>query len=214
MVIIKSDIVGKIRKAIDDIMPSNVTDSFVTDTDAELWQAVQHATMQLSLELPINLLDASVDALTGTINSNRGSAYSDLPDDYLRFVSIDIEGAAGILSELIEQGSEAEKMQRSKWSRATATKPKAMIDNDDNGDKVIVWWPGDTTHNSAKLSYIAEPDVTEEDLTTTPPTYGSIDCAIRDEAEQLIIYRAASIFFEGKKEETIAEKFRSLSTNY
>lgn len=212
MTIQQADIIGKIRRAIDDIVPSNVTDSFVTDVEAELWQAVQHATMQLSLELPINLLDASVEVLTGTINSDRGSAYSDLPDDYIRFVSIDIEGAAGILSELIEQGSEAEKMQRSKWSRATATKPKAMLDHDGDGDKGIVWWPGDSTHGSAQLFYIAEPSVTTVTAGTT--TMPAIDCAIRSEAEQLIIYRAASIFFEGKKEDTIAEKFRNLSTNY
>lgn len=219
----KTDIISKIRTAIDDIAPAGTSDSFVNDVDDELWQAVQHAVVALSEELPIHLLNASVESLNGTVDSSRGFAYGELPDDYLRFVSIDITGTAGILNELIEPGSDIEKMQRSPWSRGTATKPKAMMDHDENGKKVIVWWPGNDTHDSAQLTYIAVPKETPaedsdeetqgtetvaETSTTPEPPY--IECSIRDEAERLVIYRAASIFFEGKKESEIAEKFRNL----
>lgn len=210
MTITKADIIGKIRKAIDDIVPSGITDSFVEDTDAELWQAVFHACTELSQELPLNLLDVSIESLAGTYDSSRGFSYSELPDDYLRFVSIDIKGCASVLFELIEPGSEAEKMQRSAWTRATATKPKAMPDHDEQGNKVIVWWPGGDTHNTAILAYIEDPELT---TTTDTPAVPIINCSLRDEAERLVIYRAASIFFEGKKEGDIAEKFRNLSNN-
>ena len=200
MTIPKEDIIGKIRKAIDDIVPDGFDDSFVDDADEELWQAVYHASIELSAELPVGLLDATVENLQGSVDTSRGYAYRTAPDDFLRFVNIDITGAAGILTELIEQGSDAEKMQRSPWSRGTASKPKAMIGYDDEGQKTIYWWPGNTT---ATLTFIAIPELAEN---AAP----HIICAIRPEAEKEIIYRAASIFFEGKKEGEIAEKFRNL----
>lgn len=211
MTITRADIIGKIRTAIDDILPTGVTDTFSNDTRDELWQATIHAVTQLSLELPIHLLDVSIHSSAGTVNSSRGFAYATLPDDYLRFVTLDVNGWAGILAELIEPGSDAEKMQRSAWSRGTATKPKAMIDHDEEGNRVIVWWPGNSEHNDGQLTYVAAP---EEGTTSTTPSDEKVECAIRDEAEQYVIYRAASIFFEGKKEGDIAEKFRSLSINY
>jgi hypothetical protein len=75
-----------------------------------------------------------------------------------------------------------------------------MIGYDDEGQKTIYWWPGNTT---ATLTYIAIPELAE----AAAP---HIVCAIRPEAEKEIVYRAASIFFEGKKEGEIAEKFRNL----
>ena len=234
MTITQTDIIGKIRTAIDDIAPAGTADSFGTDVDSELWQAVIHACGELSAELPVNLLDVSIEDSTGTVDTRRGFAYTALPDDYLRFVSLDVEGWAGIVRELMEAGSDAEKMQRSAWSRGTATKPKAMLDQDENGRKVIVWWPGDAEHQSAELAYIAKPEVgepaddsagvvaepagetagTESNEETAANSETTITCAIRDEAERLVIYRAASIFMEGMKDGDIAEKFRSLSNNY
>ena len=235
--ITRADIVGKIRTAIDDILPSgaNVTDSFSDDTRDELWQATIHAVTQLSLELPIHLLDVSIHSDAGTVDTSRGFAYLTLPEEFLRFVSLDVTGWAGILTELIEPGSDAERMQRSPWSRGTATKPKAMIDHDEQGNRVIVWWPGDSEHGAGQLTYVAAPTVNDEEpaeepavtnlneepaanapgaeveQTETTESDANIVCAIRDEAEQYIVYRAASIFFEGKKEGDVAEKFRSLS---
>ena len=208
MVITKTDIIGKIRKAIDDIVPSGVTDSFESDVNDELWQAVQQAAIQLSLELPLDMLDGSIKALVGTVDSARGFAYVKVEDDYLRFVSLDVKNTAGIIRSLMEAGSDEEKMQHSVWSRATASKPKAMLDLDEKGKKVIVWWPGDA-HTSAELAYIATPKVvntTTEEITTVP----AIVCSIRSEAEQQVIFRAASIFFEGKKEGAIADRFKNM----
>ena len=208
MIIYKTDIISKIRTAIDDIAPS-VLDSFGSDVNTELWQATIHATIALSAALPLNLLDVSIDQMNGTVDSNRGFAYGPLPDDYLRFANIDIADTSGVLSELVEPGSDMEKMQRSSWSRGSASKPKAMLDNDETGKKVIVWWPGTDTHSSAQLSYVKKPIVVTE-TTTGYASVPAINCAIRDEAEPQVIYQAAAIFFEGKKEPDTAEKFRNM----
>lgn len=212
MIITRAAIIPKIRTAIDDIVPSGVSDSFATNTDDELWQATFHAVEELSLELPVYLLDISLESLAGTYDSSKGCSIAALPDDYLRFISLQINGCVGYLFELIEPGSEAEKMQRSAWTRATATKPKAMLDHDNQEKKAIVWWPGGDTHNTAILAYIEDPALVTE-TTTAVTTVPAITCSLRDEAERLVIYRAASIFFEGKKEGEIAEKFRNLSNN-
>ena len=209
MTITKTDIIAKIRKAIDDIVPSGVTDSFEGDVDAELWQAVQQAAIQLSLELPLDLLNGSIKELDGTVDSARGFAYDKVGDDYLRFVYLDVVNTVGIIRELMEAGSDEEKMQRSPWSRGTSTKPKAMLDLDERGKKVIVWWPGDATHKSAELAYIATPEVFNE-ATEKVTTVPAIVCSIRSEAEQQVIFRAASIFFEGKKEGAIADRFKNM----
>ena len=217
MKIEKGKIITMIRTAIDDIVPT-ADDSFKGDTEDELWQAVQHAVTALSMELPLDLLNVSIKNDSGTVDENKGFAYSLLPDDYLRFVSLDVAGWAGMLSELIEPGSDAEKMQRSRWSRGTASKPKAMIDHDGDGKKVIVWWPGDETHKSVQFWYIPVPKLTEgndsdetnsddSDAETTDPY---ITCALKEAALPAVIYRAASIFFEGKKEPETAEKFRNI----
>ena len=64
MIISKTDIIAKIRKAIDDIAPSatdsfsDATDSFSDNTDAELWQAAFHAVQSLENELPVEMLSA------------------------------------------------------------------------------------------------------------------------------------------------------------
>jgi hypothetical protein len=209
MVITKTDIIGLIRKAIDDIVPSGTTDSFVSDANDELWQATIHAATELSLELPIDLLDVTVDSPTGAVDLTRGFAHAELPDDYLRFVSIDVAGWKGVVRELIEQGSDAEKMQRSPWSRGTASKPKAMLNTDETGKKVIVWWPGSDSFKNAQVAYISVPDVVTT-ATETIPVVPAIDCAIREAAKQQVVYRAAAIYFEGKKEGAIADRFRNL----
>ena len=200
MIISKNDIVAKIRTAIDDVTPT-ASDSFTDNTDNELWQAAQHAVQALLEELPFDMLDISIDPLTGTADSNRGSMYSKVNSSFLRFVSIDIAGTSGVLNELIEPGSNEAKMQRSPWSRGSSTKPKAMLDHDNtDGARIIVWWPGNTANSEAKLRYIPEATITSS----------SIDCAVRSEAERMVIYRAAAIFFEGKKEPETAEKFKNI----
>lgn len=198
----RGDIITRIRTAIDDILP-NVEDSFSANTDAEMWQAAQDAAIELSMELPINLLDVSEshDAgnLSGNVSEQTGSIL--LPENYLRFISLSVGGWTSTLRNLMEPDGEEEKMQRSAWTRGTVSKPKAVLNFNSLGKRQLTFWP---TGDSYILEYVAVPKVENDTIT----------CSLRAEAVRLLAWRAASIFFEGKKEEQIAEKFRNLSTNY
>lgn len=224
-VISKKTFISKARTAIDDIAPVGFSDTFGADTDGELWQAAKRAVEELSLELPLELLDATVFTQSGTYDSSLGCNYTRLPQDFLRFASLSIEGCPGMLHELMDPGSDGEKMQRSVWSRGSVSKPKAMIHFDAAGKKSISWWPGGLSHNLATVAYIAKHSVTgdasapafeldDETGNSVAAEAPYIDCALRSESVMLAVYRAASLFFEGKKEGDLAEKFRNLSTHY
>ena len=114
-------------------------------------------------------------------------------------VNVRLNSWAGPVSELIERDSDEHKRQRSPWSRGTAEKPRAMLDFNASGALVMACWPSGT---KLILNYIPRASATASTIT----------CALKDECLRLVIYRAASIFFEGKKEGEVAEKFRNLSS--
>lgn len=211
MIITKTDIIGKIRTAIDDILPS-ATDSFTNDTDAELWQAVWHAVQALLTELPLAMLSPS--SLLPLNNNNtppcivtntNGSGCIVLPENFLRFVSLQLSHWHRPVTELIEPGSEEALSQTSKWGRGTPEKPRAMLDYNEDGKQVLRYWTAGKTnrlyvHTVTVLNHIP----------TATHTSTQITCALKNEAEPIVVYRAAAIFFEGKKEPETAEKFRNL----
>lgn len=192
----KSDIVVKIRTAIDDVLPG-AQDSFTTDTDNELWQATLQAVQALLEELPLEKLvpQSGTSAAATTVD---GGSDIVLPSGFLRFVNVRLSGWTGPLSELMDPGSDEARRQRSPWSRGTAEKPKAMIHHNASGSLILSCWPSGTV---SVLNYIPKAVL---DGTT-------ITAALKDETERLVIFRAASIFFEGKKEPDTASKFISLS---
>ena len=203
------NIIGKIRTAIDDIVPSGVTDSFTDDTDNELWQAVQQAVMTLLVELPIALLDPSSKTGTdGVAGNDDGSGLIVLDDDFLRFVSLKLTTWNSPVYSLIEPGSDEEMRQRTSWGRGTPDKPKVMLDHGVSSSatkKVLKYWTagkanGQYSHIIDRLYYILVPDMSED----------VFDCALKEAAESTLINLAASIFFEGKKEHDTAEKFKAL----
>lgn len=196
MNITKTDIVEKIRTAIDDIVPE-AEDSFTNDTDTELWQATFHAVQSLLDELPLRLLQPKASASSATDNDDGGSSVT-LDSDFLRFVDVRLSGWKGVLTVLMDPDSDDARRQRSPWSRGSAEKPKAMLDYNSSGALTLYCWP---SGNRAILNYI--PKATRSNSLIT--------CAIRDEAERFIVFRAAAIFFEGKKETEIAEKFAALT---
>lgn len=198
MTITKTDIVGKIRTAIDDIVPA-AADSFTNDTDKELWQATYHAVQSLLEELPLRLLLPKASSASAVATSDGGSTIT-LDSDFLKFVEVRLNTWKGTLSELMDPDSEEARRQRSPWSRGTAEKPKAMLDYSASGALTLYCWP---TGTRTILNYIPKASKNVADT--------EISCAIRDEAERYIIYRAASIFFEGKKETDLASKFAALT---
>jgi len=201
------DTVEKIRTAIDDVK-GTLDDDFASDVDAELTQALRHSVESLLMELPPLLVIPSVCKPSSSTpawsreQGTMGDGWIVLPDDFLRFLDMKVGGWKGTLYELIDAGSDEEKRQRSKWSRGTDTKPKAMLDTDASGQRIVRYWPGSASKELEHLSYV--PTWSEAD--------GKITCALRAETEKNIIYRAASIFLEGKKEHDTAEHFKTLST--
>lgn len=201
-----SSMIAKIRTAIDDVK-GTVDDDFSTDADMELEQALHHGVEALLLELPPTLIEPTVIKNTTTSpewsrsSGTMGDGYIVLPADFLRFLQIRVGGWKGTLYELIEAGSDEEKQQRSKWSRGTNTKPKAMLDTDADGKRIVRYWPGIASAELEELAYV--PMWSEAS--------GKITCALRKETEKNIIYRAASIYLEGKKEDALADRFKQLS---
>lgn len=218
--ILKSDIIVQIRRAIDDILPE-ATDSFTVNTDNELWQAVQHAVEQLLLELPMDALipedGSSQTVVHGSGDADDGTGHIELPDTFLRFISLKFSTWLSPVYTLIEPGSDEEMRQRSSWGRGTPEKPRAMIDGTEENPILRFWSVGKTgtppTYDYAVdiLNYIPMPTVAP---VTNPQTGDIIDytieCALKDVAVKAVIYRAASIFFDGKKEPETADKFRNI----
>lgn len=206
----KTDIIARIRTAIDDIVPG-ARDSFTADTDAELWQAVFHSVQSLLEEAPLSLLKPQSmltyiggDASRRVTNQD-GSGYILMADDFLRFVSLRLAHWSRPVTTLTEPDSDEALRQSSRWGRGTPEKPRAMLDYDADGNLILRYWTAakessDYDHTLQALNYIPKAMVGNDTVT----------CAMKDEAERMVIYRAASIFFEGKKEPDTAEKFRNI----
>ena len=114
-------------------------------------------------------------------------------------------------------------MQASTWSRGTPEKPKAMLTTDANGNRVLMYWtagrytqPNSQTnnvynHTIETFYYIPTAeivDVTPSDGTAAVQT---LKVALTDSAENNLVYRAAALFLEGKKEKDLSERMRQLS---
>lgn len=209
MTIGKTDIIGKIRKAIDDIAPS-LADSFTEDTNNELWQATLHAVQQLLMELPLPYLAPQTMAVAAgdhTQNAD-GSGIIKLNSNFLRFIGLKLTSWPQMLMTLIEPDSDEAVRQRTLWGRGTPEKPKAMPGYNTTGAQTITYWTAGKSgnsynHNIEQLMYIPKATSTTTEIT----------CALKDIAERIVIARAAYLFFEGKKEMNIAEKFKEISTN-
>ena len=212
---------AKVRKAIDDIAPDEVTDSFADDVNEEIIQALEHAATSLLRELPLELLEpviiteetSSPSWSRGALDGD-GSGYIALPDNFLRFVSLKMATWNGTVTELMELGSNAEKMQRSKWSRGSADKPKAMLDTEmvsttvdetttTAAKPVLRYWPQGTSGETlVALVYVPTISTGSSNLT----------CALKEECEKNLIFLTCRIFLEGKKEHAAADKFAQLAT--
>lgn len=205
MIISKTDIIAKIRKAIDDIAPS-ATDSFSDNTDAELWQAAFHAVQSLEAETPVEMMSAKAQTSPTATGFTNGMGIIPLASDFLRLVSLKLTTWAGPVYGLIEPGSDDEMRQRSAWGRGTASKPKVLLEHDITNDVFrLRYWSagkvaGEYDHTIEYLNYIPKATQTASTITT----------ALKDTAEKSIIYQASAIFFEGKKEPDTADKFRNI----
>lgn len=215
--IYRNDIIAQIRRAIDDIVPS-ATDSFTENTNDELWQAVQHAVEQLLLELPVDALIPQNGSSSNVLQTYPadGTGLIELPVTFLRFISLKFSTWPSPVYTLIEPGSDEEMRQRSSWGRGTPEKPRAMIDGTEDSPILRFWSVGKTGNPPSYdytvdiLNYIPMPTVNPVSTDPQSPTDANIVCALRPVAVKAVIYRAASIFFDGKKEPETADKFRNI----
>lgn len=212
MTISLSSYVEKVRKAIDDITPG-VIDDFASDANNEIKQAIRYAVDGLLMVLPLEMLIPTVksEGLTTGKRETDGSGYVLLDDSkFLRFESLTVSGWIGSVTELMDWNGEEVKMQRSAWSRGTASKPKAVFDfvrPTENaagtaGSLAIRFWPS-TAENNVTVSYIERAEVQANDA-------DKLICALREGSEKSIVYQACRIYLEGKKESEMAEKFSKL----
>lgn len=203
------------------------------------WHAVQALLMELPLDmlLPASMLPLNPTNPTPPndptppyqITNADGSGSIVLSDDFLRFVSLQLSTWLRPVTELMEPGSNEALSQTSKWGRGTPEKPRAMLDYGTDGSLILRYWTagksnGAYVHTVSILNYIPKAQLnngeeapfsseTSEEQTsseTSEETTETITCALKDIAQPLVINHAAAIFFEGKKEPEIAEKFRNM----
>lgn len=190
-----STLTEKVRKAIDDVQ-SSLVDDFADDANAEIRQALRHAADSLCQALPLGCLDYTKETCS------RQLGIMLLPTAFMRFVSFEADGWSGAVRLLVEPGSDEEKMQRSTWSCGTASKPKAMLDENGSGRKALRTWP---SVNAGTLCYIPKVSI------VTESGVEKLQCALKDEYEKNLVFLAASVYLEGKNEHALADNFSNLS---
>lgn len=225
------DAIKKVRIAIDDIVKDEDKDEdFTADATTELKQAVEDACTRVSQEAPADYVipktvgseqwtDKDGNADGQTMNAD-GSGYLVLPSDFLRFVELRLVSWGRSVFELLVPGSNEANMQASRWSRGNALKPKAMIANNATGGRILCYWTAgryaakqsDGTvknvynHQVEVLAYVPIPAVSTDGKTIT--------VGLTDNCLANIIYTAAGIYMEGKKEATLADRFYALASHY
>lgn len=226
-----SDLIKKVRIAIDEITKGN-NDDFVTDADTEIQNAIETSANQILLEAPVGFLkpvpvsvgnNNDYDAAQTKYTDGHGSVV--VPDDFLKIFEFRLNSWQSSIRELMNPGSQEVKMQASPWSHGTPQKPKAMMTTDSNGNRILMYWTaGEHQDNGAvgevydhtidTFTYLPKAsiiNVTGSDGTTIVPT---LDAALIDAAEKNIVYRAAGIFLEGKKEKDLADRLYQLADKY
>ena len=218
----------KVRIAIDEIVDQGTDSSFDNILDREIYQAIDHAVLQLCQELPVDVMEAK-NADVQTVQTEHGDGPSDdgtgvvlLPADFLRLVKFKLASWNRAVRELTDPLSDEAKMQASKWTRGNPQKPKAML----GGSKTVTEGEGneqvsavhrlmeyyaaglsDATnppsynHTVENFSYIPRPSKSDNNLSTP----------LQAEFEPYIIYRAAGIVMEGKQHGDLADRFYKLS---
>jgi hypothetical protein len=224
------DIIKEVRIAIDEIAKDN-DDDFMQDQDTEIRYAILAAANQVLLEAPAGFLrpepvtvgaNNDYDAAQTQFTDGHGSVV--LPDNFLKLFEFKLISWQSSVRELMDPGSQEAKMQASTWSRGTPQKPKAMLTTDANGNRVLMYWtagrytqpPSSATNNVFNHTIEAFYYIPTAEIVDVTPSDGTaavqtLKVALTDSAENNLIYRAAALFLEGKKEKDLSERMRQLS---
>lgn len=230
-----ADMVDKLHVIIDDVKRTDGEDDFSEDKDTELREALLTGAEQLVSEAPFDkLLPQKVTASLGNVQDYDAiqQEYTDghgsltVPEDFSRLGELKLKSWSQTLRQLLEPDSQGAHMQACRWTRGTPQKPAALLSTDTNGNRIILYWTagryqypnGESMtqvydHKIEKFTYIPEPRIEEETTTvdskTTTTEYLIIP--LTDNCEKPLLYRAAGIFMESKKESTLADRLYNLS---
>ena len=209
-----TDLLTKLRIALDEQLGTDVDSDFVTPWDAELKQALYYASIQLSEELPDDLLlPTAVDetGITEHTSNSDGTGWIKLPNDFMRLLRFKLVSWSRPCCEMTDPASQMGKMQGNRWTRGTPQKPVCMRGVSTAGYKTLEYYtaghysedsgsPG-FNHNVQYLEYVATPSINSTTLSNS----------LKDECEPMVIYRAAGIVMDGKQNAALADRFYTLS---
>lgn len=221
------ELIKKSRTALDEIR-SGTEDDFSADLDKELRQALVLSADELLQEAPMEKLlpkrvvansgdNKDYDAIRTEYSDGHGSLV--IPDDFLLLYELRLRSWQGTVRTLLEPGSNEALMQQSRWTRGTPQKPKAMLETDEKGQRVITYWTAGKyanpraqnmqsvyDHFVEKFTYIPRSSVTNDTDKTE-----WLNVALTDDCEKNLIYRALSLLLITKKETELASTVRGLS---
>jgi hypothetical protein len=229
------DMLDRLHVIIDDVKRTDGEDDFSADKDTELREALLTGAEQLVSEAPFDkLLPQKVIASLGNVQDYDAiqQEYTDghgsliVPDDFSRLGELKLKSWSQTLRQLLDPDSQGAHMQACRWTRGTPQKPAALLSTDANGNRVILYWTAGRyqypngeamtqvyDHKIEKFTYIPVPRIEVETTTqngkTTTTEY--IDIPLTEDCEKPLLYRAAGIFMESKKESTLADRLYNLS---
>lgn len=235
-----ADMLDRLHVIIDDVKRTDGEDDFSEDKDTELREALLTGAEQVTGAAPRSVLvpkpvasglsidgDYDYDAARTEYVDGHGAVM--IPDDWLRLYELKLRSWTGTVTSLIDAESDEAKMQASRWSRGTAQKPKAMLGYDDEGRRAVVYWTAGRyakygtaldsvyDHEIDRFLYIPKPEletetttVTKDDGKTENVNTEYLNVPLTEACEKAVLYRAAGVFMEAKKESTLAEKFYAL----
>lgn len=230
-----AEMLDKLHVIIDDVRRTDGDDDFSEDKDTELKEALLTGADQLVSEAPIDkLLPQKVTASLGNVQDYDAiqQEYTDghgsliVPEDFSRLGELKLKSWSQTLRHLLDPDSDGARMQACRWTRGTPQKPAALLSTDASGNRIILYWTAGRyqypngeamtqvyDHKIEKFTYIPLPRIEEEktvqDGTTTTTEYLII--ALTDDCEKPLLYRAAGIFMESKKESALADRMYNLS---
>lgn len=146
----------------------------------------------------------SVDSLepepmTTVVSANGHGGTLSVPEDFLRLVSLKMEGWDRSVTVVAGEGSDIELMQRNPYTRGTGTKPVCAYSRDANGNKVI--------------EYFGASDKVEKVLYMPIPNYemsgGTEVLGISRLLRQAIVRRTAGLVLLSRGETELAAQFLS-----
>lgn len=221
------ELIEKSRTALDEIR-SGTEDDFSADLDKELRQALVLSADELLQEAPMEKLlpkrvvansgdNKDYDAIRTEYSDGHGSLV--IPDDFLLLYELRLRSWQGTVRTLLEPGSNEALMQQSRWTRGTPQKPKAMLETDEKGQRVITYWTAGKYANPRAQNMQSVYDHFVEKFTYVPRAAINkdaddtewIDIALTGDCENNLIYRALSMILTTKKETELASTVRGMS---